>query len=81
LTDAFRAHPGREKSFLSSLLGPREHKVYSAHDARTRREGNMAKCPSCHKETNDDVEVCPFCGQDFNEPPVEKKPHCGTPHS
>jgi hypothetical protein len=29
----------------------------------------------------DDVDLCPFCGLDFSEPPVEKKPHCGTPHS
>lgn len=41
----------------------------------------MATCPNCRKEASDDVDVCPYCGQDFNEPSVEKKPHCGTPHS
>jgi RNA polymerase subunit RPABC4/transcription elongation factor Spt4 len=41
----------------------------------------MAKCPNCRKEVPEEQESCPHCGQDFNEPSVEKKPHCGTPHS
>jgi predicted amidophosphoribosyltransferase len=41
----------------------------------------MGKCVVCGKDVPEDEDVCPHCGQDLTEPPVQKKPHCGTPHS
>jgi rRNA maturation endonuclease Nob1 len=40
----------------------------------------MAECVNCRKEVADDAEVCPHCGQNLDEPIVQQKPHCGTPH-
>jgi len=41
----------------------------------------MAKCVNCRKQVDDDVEVCPHCGQNLADPIVQVKPHCGTPQA